>query len=520
MRTRTKKIVKRGLLLFFLVCIAKSRVYVPSDDSELDINNQFGDSLSDNLLMHTMRPSFNSHRHRVPSLQNKMLDRDDMENEGRRLLDEYDDVLEEMEAQDSDKPEKSKAASVSGSKSKDAKEKRELDKVDKSPRKQSKGKSSPVERNLLQVMQPQMTYLQPMSSPQYVNSQPMMTNQRLVTVAQPQMMTSVVQQQPQLMQTYQPSAVANMTTANMGVGTPDKEQWKQALWAKINNEHGKEGELQATRKQRKLNHNGHTRTHSRGNKSKLHGKRRNRSTKGVSKRDILGRVRKNRKARKNQVKQENLSRMRRKIQNMKIGQISSKKGKHNRELWWWKKKKKRRSSRRRNSRSRNSRHHNSRHRNSRHHQQHRHRRRRQDKNLIKLRKYKKQMKKEKAARKARMKKRKMMKNNKLMQKNLVKRLAKNALTMESRKKFDSKRAKMVRGSAKRWNRTYVYNTILMTEKLLYKVHRKKIKIRIANARKAESKAVEDIESFYEDRFLDPDAELDPNRVEQFHIFGA
>ena len=130
------------------------------------------------------------------------------------------------------------------------------------------------------------------------------------------------------------------------------------------------------------------------------------------------------------------------------------------------------------------------------------------------------MKKEKAARKARMKKRKMMKNNKLMQKNLVKRLAKNALTMETRKKFDSKRAKMVRGSAKRWNRTYVYNTILMTEKLLYRVHRKKIKIRIANARKAEAKAVEDIESFYEDRYLDPDAELDPNRVEQFHIFGA
>ena len=41
----------------------------------------------------------------------------------------------------------------------------------------------------------------------------------------------------------------------------------------------------------------------------------------------------------------------------------------------------------------------------------------------------------------------------------------------------------------------------------------------ADIRKAEANAIQDIEKFYEDKFLDPDREDDPAHVQQFHVFG-
>ena len=476
MRSRTKKIVRKLSLFLILATAVLTRVHNNAHSSDLDIDNHFNDSLSDNLLLHTMGLGINAPIHSVPSLENRIPNKEEFETRGRKLLDEYDDVLKEIQAQEKPQTPKKNKKNITSHITKH----------------KSRHPSPPVERNLMQVMQQPVTYLQSvpqqqiLTQPQIVSTPQILNTQPMMTLGQPQYVSTLNNiQQPQIMQNPQLLQNQQMESPepqlnNDPVDSTEKEQWKKALWDKIKKENGvptdtkPTKQVTATRKQRKLVHHGHNRARKNSRpKTKSFKKSKSHNRAAVTNQAILNKVRKDRKAHKTQVRRKNLKRMKSKL---KIGK--NKNNKH-RSLFW----------------------------------------KRRDPNAEKLRRFKLQIKREKEAKAKRKRLRDMRRNNVLMQKQLLLKLRKNALNTERRKTFDAIRAKKVRGAANKWNRTYVYNTILMTEKYLYNSHRKKLQKNLAKIRKAEANAIQDIEKFYEDKFLDPDREDDPAQVQKFHVFG-
>ena len=78
----------------------------------------------------------------------------------------------------------------------------------------------------------------------------------------------------------------------------------------------------------------------------------------------------------------------------------------------------------------------------------------------------------------------------------VSKLRKAKLAAISRRKFDNKREEMVKSAAEKWNRTFIYDAVLMEERMIYDKHKKMVKERMDMAEKNEAKATQDIEEFY------------------------
>ena len=82
----------------------------------------------------------------------------------------------------------------------------------------------------------------------------------------------------------------------------------------------------------------------------------------------------------------------------------------------------------------------------------------------------------------------------------VSKLRKAKLAAISREKFDNKREEMVKSAAEKWNRTFIYDAVLMEERRLYDEHKKMVKERMDNAEEQEEEATRDIEEFYNKYF--------------------
>ena len=88
---------------------------------------------------------------------------------------------------------------------------------------------------------------------------------------------------------------------------------------------------------------------------------------------------------------------------------------------------------------------------------------------------------------------------------LTKNLRKAKLHMMSREKFDALREYKVKYAAELWNRTFIYDSVLLIERDLYDGHKDKVEERMKQAEKLEAKATKDIEEFYNKYYgKDPD----------------
>ena len=93
-----------------------------------------------------------------------------------------------------------------------------------------------------------------------------------------------------------------------------------------------------------------------------------------------------------------------------------------------------------------------------------------------------------------------IKNMNLKKALFVSKLRKAKLAAISREKFDNKREEMVKSAAEKWNRTFIYDAVLMEERRLYDEHKKMVKERMDNAEEQEEEATRDIEEFYNKYF--------------------
>ena len=159
--------------------------------------------------------------------------------------------------------------------------------------------------------------------------------------------------------------------------------------------------------------------------------------------------------------------------------------------------------RRRRRRRKRRRHHRGRHRGRhRHHRGrhgHRHRRRR----MTPAQRY---------AKKIRSKR-----NMTLMNQSLKLKLQKAQISLQSRGKFDRLREKKLKGAAELWTRTFIYDAVLLTEKILYQKHRKSVKSKMAASAKGEAQETIDIAKFYNKYYGKSPDEYKAEDL-QFHIF--
>lgn len=100
---------------------------------------------------------------------------------------------------------------------------------------------------------------------------------------------------------------------------------------------------------------------------------------------------------------------------------------------------------------------------------------------------------------------------------LTKKLRKAKIHMMSREKFDALREYKVKYAAELWNRTFIYDSVLLIEQDLYSDHREKVEEKMKRAEELEAKATKDIEEFYNKYY-----EKDPDEIKEedlvHHIF--
>ena len=97
------------------------------------------------------------------------------------------------------------------------------------------------------------------------------------------------------------------------------------------------------------------------------------------------------------------------------------------------------------------------------------------------------------------------------------RLRKAKLAQLNREKFDNKREKMVKSAAEKWNRTFIYDSVLMVERMLYEKHKKILMESMKRSAELEAQSTKDIDEFYNKYF-----EKDSNEIKDedliHHIF--
>ena len=80
------------------------------------------------------------------------------------------------------------------------------------------------------------------------------------------------------------------------------------------------------------------------------------------------------------------------------------------------------------------------------------------------------------------------------------RLRKAKLAQLNREKFDNKREKMVKSAAEKWNRTFIYDSVLMVERMLYEKHKKILMESMKRSAELEAQSTKDIDEFYNKYF--------------------
>lgn len=109
------------------------------------------------------------------------------------------------------------------------------------------------------------------------------------------------------------------------------------------------------------------------------------------------------------------------------------------------------------------------------------------------------------------------KNMNYMKQTVTTKLQKAKLAMITREKFDREHEKRIKAAAEMWNRTFIYDSVLLIEKDLYDVHKKAVKKRMSQAAKLHKKATKDIEEFYNKYY-----EKNPEEIKEedliHHIF--
>ena len=92
------------LVLFNVILCLNGRVYVPNAQPkqyETDFMNRFSDNLNNDLLSNTLSNGINdsnkAYRQAGLTLQNRIINRDEIDKEGRKLVEEYDDALKKTQ---------------------------------------------------------------------------------------------------------------------------------------------------------------------------------------------------------------------------------------------------------------------------------------------------------------------------------------------------------------------------------------------------------------------------------------
>jgi hypothetical protein len=100
---------------------------------------------------------------------------------------------------------------------------------------------------------------------------------------------------------------------------------------------------------------------------------------------------------------------------------------------------------------------------------------------------------------------------------LATKLRKAKIHMMSREKFDTLREYKVKSAAELWNRTFIYDSVLMIERDLYDTHKQSVQEKMEKAAQVEAKVTADINEFYNKYY-----EKDPEKIKEedliHHIF--
>jgi len=435
--------IERLLTIIAIINCLGARVYVPNIKSksiEDDLMTKFSDNLNNDLLSNTLSTGINdsnkTYRQAGLSLQNRIINRDEIDREGRKLVEEYDKALEQT---------------------------REIQQVAKKQGNTQEtgnwGQKEPQERRLLQMTP------SPVSTP---------TQMQPVMMAQPQYIYNPMTPAPTMYQMPVTPMMQQRVPVAQAVSTPTVEKKEEKeVEKKVETKEEKPDVKEDKKKSVKTN-----------------------TTKKV-------------------IKTEGFKWWKHK----------------NRKLFW--------------NRRRRRHHHRRRHHRRRHHRRHHHRRRHN--HHLEHRKNMHQLfyghrylhnphhvrsphfhKHNKAYYRNRYHhiynphyyyylKVRRPKNMNYMKTTVTSKLQKAKIAMMNREKFDKEHEKRIKSAAELWNRTFIYDSVLLIERQLYEGHQKQVKQRMQQAAKLEAKATADIQEFYNKYF-----EKDPSEIKKedlvHHIF--